>query len=584
MKFVRLAVLEDQLVVPSDSDSEGIQEKLTFLEKYRCHGTEEGDIEGYIDANELLRKINNRMRVVYGQPGIETKTLLTHVCGALARKEAVTNYDVVFYAPLKDKRVFGAKNLQEMLSYFTPADEKLDLSEVCQALVDSREKQILFIFDGMDEDQELLTSHEDSILMEILEGLALPQADVIVSSYPGSFPFHKPQCSTSYYEIHGFDEASMRHYAEYFFQTTPERAGKLMEELHSRPDLMGGARIPMNLHIFCSIYEGSELPPTMTDCFKKFLCNVVKGEYMKCGVVCQVDPSLSRLPPDLKGLFESLGVLAYKGMMRNPPVFVFKEDDIRRAFPTLSSGAVIDESIFKGLLHRNSHTVGYEDTNAFKFSHITNHEFFTAYHICQLPEDDQLKILREVFTNPTFAVIARFYSGLTGLSTPGVASLICPSNADHSISSPSSLESSFSLPSECSYDEPNLLHLFLSLFESQNSQLTQSIVQHLDESFEFGLFLTSHDTLAISYCLSKCTHLRNLSFTKNFAHLPLPLLPHLLPILKANSNLQSLKLHLDNLSSPRELVCLSPYFVLFSCEHVKLTCTVLHKWSSVHNV
>ena len=560
MEFVRLAVLEGQVSVPRDEEE--IRDKLAFLQKFRNCGIEERQIAGYIDAFDLLHKSSGSIRVVYGQPGIGKTTLFTHVCRALAMKEADSEYALVLYFPLRDKTVSGAKTLKELLSYFCPMnDDKLDLGEVKQALVNSEEKQMLVMLDGADEVQELLSIPDSSVIQEILSGNTLPQADVIVSSRPGSLPFLQHH-SSSFYEIHGFDEASIEHYVKDFFKGTPEKAEKMMKELHSRPDLLGGAHIPMNLFIYCSIYDYGGLPPTMTECHKKFLCNVVKREYMKCGIPCQVDPSLSRLSPEVKGLFKSLGALAYEGMMKNPPVFVFDESDIRGAFHTLPPEAVVEESIFKGLLVQHSCRVGYEEVNTFNFSHTTNHEFFVAWHISHLPEVDQLQFAREHFSDPKLAVVVRFYSGLTGLSTPGVASLLCQFVSAPSISSQSSPVASFSLPSECSNDDPSLLYLFHALYESQNSALTQIIVEHLNQSLRFYLFLTSHDTLATAHCLGKCTHLKELSFSGIRVNLPSSSLPHVLTILKANSHLLSLVLPLEHLSSTGECACLLHAFYI----------------------
>ena len=42
----------------------------------------------------------------------------------------------------------------------------------------------------------------------------------------------------------------------------------MIKELHSRPDLLGGAHIPKNLFIYCSFYDHSNFPPKMTEYHK----------------------------------------------------------------------------------------------------------------------------------------------------------------------------------------------------------------------------------------------------------------------------------------------------------------------------
>ena len=583
MKFVQLAVLEGKPNEPED--------ELAFGRKFRNCGYKEQHVKGYINAFNLLHKTSDSIRVVYGQPGIGKTTLLTHVCRALAMKEADNEYALVLYFPLRNKTVSGAKTLEELISYYykSAEDEKLDIFEVKQSLVDSDAKQVLLIFDGADEVQELLSVTDDNVIQRILEGITLPQADVIVSTRPGSLPFLELR-SSSLYEIHGFDQASIERYVEDFFKGTPEQAEKMMKKLHSCPDLLGGAHIPMNLFIYCSIYDYGGLPPTMTECHKKFLCNIVIREYKKCGIPCQVDSSLSRMSPEVKGLFESLGALAYGGMMKNRPVFVLQESDIRRVFPTLPPEAVIEESIFKGLLVQHSCTVGYEEVNTFNFSHTTDHEFFVAWHISHLPDTDQLQFVREHFFDPKFAMVVRFYSGLTRLSTPGVASLLCQSVSalSTSESSQSSHATSFSLPSWCSNSDPRLLYLYHSLYESQNSELAQSIVQHPTEVIGFDLFLTSHDILAISYCLRRCAYLKHLSFSRFPFTLPSSCLPDVIAIVEANPGLLSLELPVEHLSSTGECTyCLLLYSVFpakFNLQLLSLTSYIHCPYTLQHTI
>ena len=550
MEYVRLAVLPGQPDAPREPEK--ANDPLVFLQKYRHCGREGKEVDRYIDASELLRKESDNLRVIYGQAGIGKTTLLKHISRALARKEVKSDYTLVHYFPLREKTVSSAKSLKKLLSYYASEDQKLDLSELSQSLIETSGKDVLFIFDGADEVRELLSTENGSIFQEIIQGRSLPQADVIVTSRPGSLPFLQEH-STEFYEIHGFDEESIQSYVREFFQAKPEEGQKMLDELRSRPDLMGGAYIPMNLFIFCSIYAGRKFPPTMTLCYKQFICNVITRECKKSGIPCRVDPLLDNLSDDVKRLLESLSSLAYEGMMKTPPTFVFDEDDIRRAFPTLQSEALIEESLFKGLLHQHSSSVGFEARCSFNFSHATNQEFFTAYHISQLSTKEQLKFLKRNISNPKFAMVIRFYAGLTGLSSPKVSRFLCqpdPSFLD-SLRSLFSLHS-LSLPSGCFNTNPHLLYLFHSLYESQNSDLTQNIVQQLNQFLFFFLHLTPHDTLAIAHCLSKCTHLIALQYRK---YLNTSSLPHVYSILQANVHLQDLRLEVDHLSSAGETSC-----------------------------
>ena len=542
MEYIKLAVLPSN---PTHKNR-GDRNQLDFLQKYRSCGVESQGVDHYVEPTKLLLRGSEKVRVIYGHAGIGKTTLLKQVCCTLAKKEASTEYSQVLYFPLREKKVSQAKHLHELLSYYGSEDQKLDHSAAGQSLINNKGRNTLVIFDGADEVRELLEKVDTCAFRKILEGDVLPEADVIVTSRPGSLPFLQDQ-SPLFYEIHGFDQASIDSYVRKFFESSPGAGENMLDELRSRPDLIGGAHIPMNLFIFCSIYQCGGFPPTITKCYEKYLCNAIMSKSKKSS---PVNPSLKHLPDDVKPLLAALGELGFKGMKTTPPTFVFEEDEVVEVFSSmLKADQTMDESLFKGLLHQHSSTVGYLTSSTFNFSHATNQEFFCAYHLTQLPDDEQLQFVQKNFSNPNFAIVMRFYSGLTGLSLPQVASFLCHPDpqSSHPESTSSSLSSS--LPSMCDNVDPHLLYIFHSLYESQNTDLSQDIVQQLNQSLLFILHLTPHDFFAVAFCLSKCTHLSEL----HFLEVSSSSLPHLFAILKANCLLQSLSLDVDDLPSPGEL-------------------------------
>ena len=540
MQYIKLAVLPSN---PSHRDR-GDRNRLDFLQRYRSCGVESQG-GNYVKPAKLLLRRSEKVRVIYGHAGIGKTTLLKQVCRTLAKKKAPSEYSQVLYFPLREKNVSQAKYLHELLSYYGSEDKKLDHSAAGQSLIDNKGRGTLFIFDGADEVRELLEMEDTCAFRKILEGDVLPEADVIVTSRPGSIPSLQGQ-SPLFFEIHGFDQASIDSYVHRFFESSPGAGDKMLDELCSRPDLIGGAHIPMNLFIFCSIYQGEGFPCSITMCYEKYLCNMIASK-MRNKYLGGL--SFKHLPDDVKQLFAALGILAFKGMKTTPLTFVFDENEVRQAFLSMvKTDEAMDESLFKGLLHQHSSTVGYLTSSTFNFSHTTNQEFFCAYHLTQLPDNEQLQFVRENFNNPNFAIVMRFYSGLTGLSLPQVASFLC--HPDPQVSHPDSSSQSFSLPLESYRYDPHLLYIFHSLYESQNSNLTQNIAKQLNQSLEFHLHLIPHDFFAIAFCLSKCTHLRKLFFLEQVSSSSLP---HLVPILKANCLLQSLTLSVDLLPSPGEL-------------------------------
>ena len=240
-------------------------------------------------------------------------------------------------------------------------------------LLDRRGKDVLLVFDGADEAKELIREGSPNVLLPLLKGRILPEAFIILSSRPGVCPDLQEGCST-FYEIQGFDTISIKAFVESFFENDPQKGEEMLKALEERPDLMAGAFVPMNVFIFCSIYEHgqSSFPPTMTSCYKTFVSQILGRESAK-----EINSDLSELPVDLSKLLSGLAVIAFQGLTANPPSFIFSKSTILKVFPSLTTTGITD-SFFKGLLQVHAGKVGFCSEYTFSFSHATLQEFLAA--------------------------------------------------------------------------------------------------------------------------------------------------------------------------------------------------------------
>ena len=346
----------------------------------------------------------------------------------------------------------------------------------------------------------------------------------------------------------------------------------MLSQLETRPDLMGGAYIPMNTYILCTIFKESNFsfPPTMTACYQAFVCDVLARH----GVGC--DPSLRSLSKDVQSLLHSLGVLAFTGLCQRPSQFVFDQYSMPPSFRLAHGVAISDESQFKGLLRVHAGRAGaYRSSYSLSFPHGTQQEFFAALHLNSLTEDKQVQFWRENLFNTSFSVVLRFHAGLTGLCSPKVAKEVCSSltgaaegrNTSHSIG-------------KCSNDNPQVLFLCHTLCESQNLPLTKEVMQHIPSSLEFRLSLSAFDTMAIAHCLSQCSHLRLLNLLCYLCTLLSPqCLSHLSEVLQSKPQCQlggGLHLRCDHFSAGGESACAVLYCVCVCVyAHVRM-CVMLY--------
>ena len=582
--YVNLAVLER----PPSSEPEVVKDAMKAMERFRdCGPRVAGDKASHVTPVDLLKKGSERIRVVYGQAGSGKTTLLKQMCRALSCDEAESDFNLVLYFPLRDRSVSSASDLRSLLRYYGRQDKRLDHTALAQEMVESSGEGLLLIFDGADEVKDLLKPSSGSVVQSILEGHILHEAHIIVSSRPGACPSLQDHSAT-FYEVQGFDHPAITSYVKGFFEATPSAADSMLSQLKTRPDLMGGAYIPMNTFILCTIFDlkSASFPATLTACYQAFVRQTIIRECRNKGRDLPLDPLLryALLPEDIRCLLASLGALAFKGLSQVPPMFVFaeygstpSEPSIRSTFPheLLPPSAPIDDYLFKGLLHMHASREGFGAQHSFSFPHGTQQEFFAALHLSTLKEDEQVKFWRENLFDISFSVVIRFHAGLTGLCSPQVAKEIC-SSLTGAAEGGSISHSIF----KCSNDNPQLLFLFHTLYESQNFPLTKEIVQHISSSLEFRLSLSAFDTMAIAHCLSQCSHLRllNLPFLDCILLSP-QCLSHLNEVLQRNPQCQlggTLYLSCDHFSAGGESACAVLYCVCVSVCTCTCVCNAVH--------
>ena len=536
-QFTKVAVLQNAPKPRKQGDAD----QGEFLKRFRDCGVRLSEGAEEVTVSHFLRKGSHQTRVIYGQPGTGKTTFLKHLCQRVADDET-SDFSLVLYFPLRDKAMSEAlkddsndyeAGLEQLLRHYIPIKKNSFAS--AEALLESEGANVLIIFDGADEVRGLMDSHDGSLLGALLEGRVLPQAHFIVSTRPGGCPLLQQHC-TLFYEILGFDKEAVESYVKEFFKREPGKGEAMLRDLRARPDLMGGVYVPVNLLIFCSIYESgvagrSSFPATMTECYKSSIARTVTREKRE-----KKNPTYEVIVSEVEPLLSTLGHLAYTGLNREPPDYIFQAADVRDTY-SIPRNTSLDE-YFCGLLHLYAaEDPGYSTHSTLSFSHTTKQEYFAAYHLSLLPEAEQAAFWRKNRHNPKFAVVMKFFAGLTKLKSPVVSEAILPTSGG-------------GLPSKCDRYNPYLLYVFHALFESQNESLTQSIATQLNSHLTFDLYFTPFDTMAISHCLTKCKHLTELDMSHR--SLSPTSFHHVCSVVRCNPLLQSLSLRVDQFSTEGE--------------------------------
>ena len=453
---------------------------------------------GLLSHDHFLRKQKKRLHIIFGPPGTGKTSFSRHICSQFNSASQSSSFSLVLLFYLREKRVAEAKTLSDLLSCYG-FNPKLDYDTLSQMITDSKGRGIQIIFDGLDERQDLLKD-DTSIVTRLLKGEDLKEAQIVVTSRPGivtqlSTLWHK----ASLYEVQGFSHQEVKQYIESFFlkEGNPSAASKLLAALADRPDLTGSTYIPLNLWLICSVFsfKNCTLPDTLTQCYTALFAQLLQRQAMKEGLETAVGDTLDTLPASMLATLDCLSQLSYLCYLKEE--LVFDEEVVIRT--CLSSRAEL-KATFDGmsLLHVHPKKHGVKDHLTFNFLHSTYQEYLCARHILTaMSEEEQTAFWKENISNPRFAMVFRFYCGLSKLKVKGVQEMVKGQE----------------LPSNCDNYDRRLMFLFYTLHESSNSHLTAAVAEQLHSELTFRLLLSPYDFYVMQYCLSKTTHLRRMKIS-----------------------------------------------------------------------
>ena len=117
---------------------------------------------------------------------------------------------------------------------------------------------MLIITDGWDELIER-NRQEGSLLYQLLSGELLPFVSVILTSrLSASTSLHRLPYIDQFVELHGFNKVSIKEYIWSVFDNDQGKAGRLIEQLESKPSLESVCSVPLNCVNICHLWHTLE--------------------------------------------------------------------------------------------------------------------------------------------------------------------------------------------------------------------------------------------------------------------------------------------------------------------------------------
>ena len=365
----------------------------------------------------------SRQRVlIEGVAGSGKSTLTQRMCCDYSNGHFAENYNIVIHVALRSlPKDLQKLSLQDLI--FTSVGEADIVEEVAASITSCHGQAVLFIFDGFDELSEEMC--QSSLVRDIIKGHFLPQSSFVVTTRPisaGSL-YH---CVDRRVEISGFGKEEVKKYVtEYFASSNPSAGEKLLSTLSLRPHIERLCYVPLLLLMVCYIVsldgDSAELPRTLHQLFECLIILTLNRNLEQAGrkerAVSLQD--VSQLCPS----FDKLTQLALEGIEKDTIIFTNLNFEVDSAFLGLFN-CIATRNRF-GVVSRTWH-----------FLHLAVQEFMAALAVAKKTPEEQVTFWKQhltlmynkrgefVLTQDRYHTMFLFYSGLTGLSTPGIQSML----------------------------------------------------------------------------------------------------------------------------------------------------------------
>ncbi|XP_044176768.1 nucleotide-binding oligomerization domain-containing protein 1-like [Acropora millepora] len=470
----------------------------------------------FANPEDILDEHHKNVLVV-GRPGIGKTCLSTKLLRLWASGEAFNGDEHFNVAFLLKFRRFNNENANLSLRDLMARSETVkSLDDAVWDFIKREPTKVLLIFDGLDEysrngdikaqedDPTYKNCVEEKMPLSVLynklaEGKLLPGASILTTTRPTAVKcvLHVRFQRTA--EIRGFTSNDVEKYVKNFTRGNTEATEKMWEHIESNINLFSFCYIPMNCFLICHcllqiiLSESSQaLPTKMTDIYKMTVKMLLFNHNRKASFSPE---ELKRLkskymyepfenfPEELKKILNSLGEIAFKGMIEGRLLFESSE---------------VSELEDCGLLHKlpdlKPKAFGDQPKSQFCFTHLTVQEFFAAKHLVDTKTDEEIeRFVCEHICGGTWQVVLQFAACLlkSSLSTDIFIKLLPESTEKRHETSEPKTQTCWPATRE---DKDLVVQVCKCLYEINDEQ--QAVLQNIIEKIKFNTLDLSHCSLA----------------------------------------------------------------------------------------
>ena len=427
----------------------------------------------------------SRQRVlIEGVPGSGKSTLVQRMCHEWTVCCFAQDYKAVIQVTLRSLPKDQKLSLEDLI--FTSVGDPGTVQEVADSITAHQGQEVLFIFDGFDELSEEI--RENSLVCDIINGRILPQSSFVVTTRPIS-AMSLYHCVDRRVEISGFREEEVKEYiTEYFASSNPSAGRHLLTTLSLLPHIKRLCYVPLLLLMICYIVslggDSAELPRTLHELFELLIILTVNHNLERAGRKERAGSlqDVRRHCPS----FAKLAQLALDGIEKDTIIFQDLDFDVDPALL----------GFFNRITARNRFGI---ISHTWHFLHLALQEFMAALAVAKKTPEEQitfwkrhltLKYNKEgdfVLAPDRYHQLFLFYSGVSGLSTPGIQSMLL--DTLNTVVEPS-IRDGTPLPELCE-----------AVAESSNAQLAWSILSPCGPTVVIGRGYL--EDVSIAWCVGE---------------------------------------------------------------------------------
>ena len=364
------------------------------------------DIFVSVTASDGLT-INPCIILIEGAPVIGKTVFAKEIAFQWANNKLLSDKKVLFLLFLRQCNFKSMVSVECFVQYIVKSSEMAP--SLAKYLIQTEGEELAIVFDGYDE-----ISDEDrstSIVADIIDRKIFAKCCLVITSRPtASSNLHSiVDCRV---EVVGFTEEDRLDYIKTALQGNDDKVKALTLYLHSNPTINALCYIPLNMTILLCLGEGGtgRLPKTQSDMYKKFIEMTILRFIQKLDIkLSKVITSITRLPIPYNRVFEELTQLAYKALKIDK--IIFRLNEIEDICPNLAMTSSNWSGL--GLLKAVQHVDTELGNVTFHFLHFSIQEYMAALFISTLPDNQQIKLLKETFWQHRYYNTWIMYVGIT---------------------------------------------------------------------------------------------------------------------------------------------------------------------------